>query len=308
MKEAFRTKLGTNLAGRERLEEVNLIIEEYQAEGYSLTLRQLYYQLVSRGIIPNEQKEYAKLSTLLVKGRMAGLVDWDAIEDRIRVPYLPYCVKDPQDALQDTIGTYRLNRQKGQEVYLELWVEKDALSGILKRVTSEFHIPLVVNRGYSSCSAMYDAFKRFDKAIRKNQTVCLLYLGDHDPSGLDMIRDIKVRITEFLCSWRLTNFLEKKERLEEDIFTIKHLGLTQKQINEFNPPPNPAKISDPRAKWYIEKFGETSWEVDALDPKTLTKLVTLNIQDLIDKDKFHNICQREEYEIEILEKVAEDIR
>jgi hypothetical protein len=193
VKEKFREKLHLSKQNKEQLKLINEIIEEYAQEGYKLTLRQLYYQLVSRDIIANKVQEYAKLSTLLVKGRMAGVVDWEAIEDRIRVPFLPYWVHDVEDAISDTIDQYRLNRQDGQEVYIELWVEKDALSGVLKRITSEFHINLMVNRGYSSCTAMHDAYKRFKIQEDDGKEVVILYLGDHDPSGLDMVRDIKER-------------------------------------------------------------------------------------------------------------------
>src|SRR3990167_11161259 len=100
-KEQFLENLRLNSKNEQRLIIINKIIEEYLKEGYTLTLRQLFYQLVSREIIPNSQKEYAKLSTLLVKGRMAGIVDWAAIEDRIRVPYIPYWVYNIKDAVQD---------------------------------------------------------------------------------------------------------------------------------------------------------------------------------------------------------------
>ena len=90
MKEQFRSDLRLSRANVEKLEIVNDIIKEYVSQGYRLTLRQLYYQLVSRDIVPNIQSEYSKLSGLLVKGRMGGEVDWSAIEDRIRVPFLPY--------------------------------------------------------------------------------------------------------------------------------------------------------------------------------------------------------------------------
>jgi len=86
MKEKFRDKLGMSKANIERLETINNIVEEYRRQDFILTLRQLYYQLVSRDVIPNSQKEYAKLSILLTKGRMAGIVDWSAIEDRGRTP------------------------------------------------------------------------------------------------------------------------------------------------------------------------------------------------------------------------------
>ena len=152
MKEKFRDEIHLNKSNLELLKTINEIIEEYHSQGYKLTLRQLYYQLVSRDIIPNKTEEYAKLSTVLVKGRMAGIVDWEAIEDRIRKPYLPYWSKNLPDALDDTIRQYRLNRQEHQPVYTEVWVEKDALSGVLKRVTEEFHVRLIVNRGYSSAS------------------------------------------------------------------------------------------------------------------------------------------------------------
>lgn len=282
MKEQFRDKLHLNKKNIYKLEQVNSIIAEYELEGYKLTLRQLYYQLVSRDIIPNQQKEYAKLSVLLVKGRMAGAVDWNAIEDRIRVPFLPYWVYDTEDAIKDIISSYRLDRQKDQKVYIELWVEKDALSGVLKRITTYYHINLMVNRGYSSCSAMYDSYNRFRSQVNKEHY--LLYLGDHDPSGLDMIRDIRDRLEEF------------------EVFPeIIHIGLTEKQIRKYNPPPNPAKITDPRAKWYFNKYGKVSWEVDALNPTILHKLVKNNVEKLIDKDLFLEQIEKEKVDKEKLQ-------
>ena len=289
MKQSFREGLHLSKKNKELLETINKIIEEYSMEGYRLTLRQLYYQLVSRDIIPNQQKEYAKLSGLLVKGRMAGVVDWEAIEDRIRVPYIPYSVDDVEDAIQDTIDQYRLDRQKGQDVYIELWVEKDALSGVLKRITSEYHINLMVNRGYSSCTAMHDAYKRLRRKEREGKETHILYLGDHDPSGLDMIRDIKDRLEEFGVSTE-----------------VKQIGLTMEQIKKFNPPPNPAKITDPRAKLYIAEYGNVSWEVDALNPETLHKLVRKNVESLIDISLFKEQIMQEEIDKEELRKFAED--
>ena len=284
-KEAFTDKLGLNPANKQRLAVINNIIEEYRAEGYKLTLRQLYYQLVTKNIIPNKDAEYKKLGNLLVKGRMAGVVDWEAIEDRIRVPFIPYWVDDVADAINDTINQYRLNRQKGQDTYIELWVEKDALSGVLRRITSKYHINLMVNRGYSSASAMYDAYKRF----LQHENIVILYLGDHDPSGLDMVRDIRDRLETF----GLQNF------------EVKHIGLTQEQIKKYNPPPNPAKITDTRAKWYIENFGNTSWEVDALTPQVLHQLVQRNVEALIDMDLFEEMRDQEDRDKERLEKFKE---
>jgi hypothetical protein len=244
MKQQFDHKLRLSKANKARLEMVNNILEEYQADGYVLTLRQLYYQLVSRDVIPNKQIEYTRLSNVLKKGRMAGVVDWDAIEDRVRKPQLPYWVHDIPDAIDDFIRQYRLDRMKGQAQRVEVWVEKDALSNVLSRVTRKYHCQLMVNRGYSSVSAMYDAYKRL------NDGDTILYFGDHDPSGLDMIRDIRERLYSF-------------NGLDIEVVPV---ALTMEQIRKFNPPPNPTKVQDPRAGWYIEQWGHTSWELDALPP------------------------------------------
>ena len=193
MKKAFTNRAHMSPANLEKLEEINKIIEDYSRQGYRLTLRQLYYQLVSKGKIPNKVSEYSKLSSLLVKGRMAGYVDWDAIEDRLRRPRRPYWVHNIADALEDTLRAYRLNRMEDQPNYVEVWCEKDALSNVLYRVTSKYGIRLMVNRGYSSCTAMHDAYERFTEENDADR-MAILYLGDHDPSGLDMIRDVRERL------------------------------------------------------------------------------------------------------------------
>lgn len=277
MKQQFDSELRLSKANRIMLERINTILEEYRNDGYVLTLRQLYYQLVSKGIIPNNDREYAKLSNILKKGRMAGIVDWAAIEDRVRVPKLPYWVRDVQHAIQDTIEQYRVNRMQGQQRNIEIWVEKDALSNVLFRVTSKYHIRLMVNRGYSSISAMYDAHRR----LRSGDVI--LYFGDHDPSGKDMVRDIRERMEEF--------------GREVD---VRPVALTMEQIRRFNPPPNPAKITDPRAKWYIREYGRTSWELDALPPRELIRLAEEAVEELIDLDLYNRCLDREQRDIEEL--------
>lgn len=281
-KESFRLKLGLRDENVKLLDTVNNIIKEYAAEGYKMTLRQLYYQLVSQDIIPNKQEEYKKIGNLLVKGRMAGVVDWDAIEDRMRVPYIPYWVRDIHNAIHDTINQYRLDRQDGQKNYIEVWVEKDALSGVLSRTTEYYHVYLMVNRGYSSCSAMYDAFKRL-RGVQSVQNSVILYLGDHDPSGIDMIRDVENRLEEF------------------GVYPeVVHVAITMKQIKKYNPPPNPAKITDPRAAWYIQKFGKVCWEVDALNPKLLNEILEEQIKKRIDLGLFESVLQQEQEDKEKL--------
>jgi hypothetical protein len=280
MKQQFTEKIGLSKNNEQKLFTINEILEDYKKQGYKLTLRQLYYQLVSKNIIPNKKDEYGKLSVILKKGRMFGVVDWAAIEDRVRVPKLPYYVHDIDDAINDTINGYRLNRMKGQEKKIEIWVEKDALSNVLYRATSKYGVRLMVNRGYSSVSAMYDAHQRMSDGD------IILYFGDHDPSGLDMIRDIKQRMQDF---WLDINVIP--------------IALTMQQIRKYNPPKNPAKVSDPRAKWYIKEFGESSWELDALPPKVLNKLAEDAILENIDLSLYEEQLDREKRDIKKLRKL-----
>ncbi len=279
-------KLSLRPENQEKLEIVNEIIEDYLRQGFRLTLRQLYYQLVSKDLIPNKQAEYNKLGSLMVKGRMGGVVDWNAIEDRIRKPYLPYSADSAEDAVDDLVDSFRLNRQMGQENHIEVWIEKDAISNLLLPITKKFHVNLMVNRGYSSCSAMFDSAQRFKEAIENGQDVHILYLGDHDPSGLDMIRDIEDRTSEMLNEYFGSDYS----------LSFHHIGITDEQIQEFSPPPNPTKIRDPRAKWYLEKFGNKSWEVDALPPNVLHSVLREKIEELIDMDLYREVLKQEEDE------------
>lgn len=287
MKRAFKNffygngELRLSKSNRARLGQIAKVLEEYVADGFTLTLRQLYYQLVSRDIIPNNPREYKKLSVLLTKARLGGVIDWSAIEDRVRVPKLPYWVTDPADAIKDTIDGYRLDRMKGQEQRIEIWVEKDALSGILYRISSKYQVRLMVNRGYSSATAMYRASKR----LRDGDVI--LYFGDHDPSGLDMLRDIKQRLSDF----------------EKDVEVVP-VALTMKQIKKFNPPPNPAKIDDPRAEWYINEFGNTSWELDALPPQELMDLAENEVLKRIDVKKYEAMIKQESKDKKSMENLS----
>lgn len=286
----FYREMKLSRKNRERLDQINEIIKVYQRKGYVLTLRQLYYQLVSQDIIANNVQEYGRLSLLLKEGRMAGLVDWSAIEDRLREPSRPPSWKSPSDILDVCIRQYRKDRTEGQSNYIEVWVEKDALSGVLKRVTEKYGINIVVNRGYSSVTAMHDAHLRFERHI--DQFIHILYIGDFDPSGQDMIRDIEKRIEEFNGTYD---------------FKITPIALTLQQIKEYNPPPNPAKITDPRAKKYIEMYGPVSWEVDALKPEILHSILENHIRQDFDIDEYSFILKQEEQERDILKQLKENL-
>jgi len=267
------------------IERCNAIIDEYNRQGFRLTLRQLYYQLVSRDVIPNTPREYGKLSALLTNARLAGLVDWEAIEDRVRVPRKASEFAGMQDLVETAIRAYRLDRWAGQEYYVELWVEKDALAGVLRPIADKFHITLMVNRGYSSITAMYEAAERIKDKPQPGKTI--LYLGDHDPSGEDMVRDVQDRL----------------DRFGADCSVIK-IGLTMAQVRKYNPPPNPAKMSDARAAKYVAEHGSQSWEVDALPPQELTRIITAALNKLTDWDMMNAVIAREDADKEWLRKTA----
>ena len=339
MKEIFDYKLRLNTDNKYRLNTINNIIEDYSNQGYKLTLRQLYYQLVAKAIIPNQVEEYQKLSKLLTKGRMAGIVDWDAIEDRIRKPKRPYFVDDPKDAMKDTINMYELDRMRNQNIYIELWVEKDAISNILYNVTKDYGINLMVNRGYSSVTAIYDSYRRFKRELDRGKEVKIMYLGDHDPSGLDMVRDINDRVFTMLTGDSMQKAYEDKVEVYqetpefdkkyevlksnkdylikidrklyfntlkvmlEDKFNVEHLALTKEQIDKYDPPPNPAKLTDTRASEYVKKHGYSSWEVDALSPKILHDLIQTKIENTIDLDLYQEILDQEDIDKNILDKI-----
>lgn len=274
----------------DQIEVVNEIIADYTGQGLTLTLRQLYYQLVSRDAIPNAEKSYKNLGSLVSDGRLAGLIDWDSIEDRVRKPVLWRQNESINECVEQAIEYFRLPRRRSQPTYLELWVEKDAIANVLRPIAAKWHIPLMVNRGYSSSSAMYEASQRFMLGANQvesdfydagdafeDRPSVLLYLGDHDPSGEDMVRDIEARLNLFGV-----------QKLQ-----VEKLALTMEQIRLYKPPPNPAKTTDSRSKGYIEKFGTSSWEVDALNPRTLTTLIETAIEAHTDLDAYARV-QREE--------------
>ncbi len=255
------------------------IIEELSA--YRLTLRQLYYQLVSRNIIPNQERSYKNLSRVVTRARLAGILDWDAIEDRVRQPDSPPEFDNLGGLVDAALRTYRLPRWKGQKDYAELWVEKDTLASVLRPLARKYHVTLMVNRGYSSASAMYDSAKRFLE--HRDQECTLLYLGDLDPSGEDMVRDIGDRLLEF-----------------DAPVLVEKIALTMDQVDQYNPPPNPAKMTDPRAADFIAKYGHESWEVAALPPAVLEQLISEKIESVLDLKLYAEVISKEEEDKEQL--------
>lgn len=283
---------------RELLEIANQIIAQYKGQGYTLTLRQLYYQLVSKNLILNNEKQYLRLSRILSDGRLMGLVDWDAIEDRLRQIRAVPTWGSPKEILATAIEQYQLDRHQGQRTYIEILLEKEALAQVVTRAANPYQAPVLVNRGYGSTTAMYDIYQRCTSAfLEGKEKAVILYLGDHDPSGLDMVEDIRKRVGMML---------ESDNNAQH--FTVEHIALTKTQIREHNPPPNPAKLTDTRAKKYIEKHGRVSWEIDALPPSVLDRLVEDSILRHLDLSAFQQWEAKEAEQKELMKALLENLR
>ena len=268
------------------------VIEEFSADDIALTVRQLYYQLVSRDIIPNNERAYKRLIELITNGRMGGHIDWSAIVDRGRVTVMPSHWGSPVDILRSAKESYRLDRWENQPYFVEVWCEKDALSSILEPVCNRWHVRYLAGHGYLSTTAVYDAAKRFDAENAEGRTPVVVYLGDHDPSGQDMSRDIFDRLS----------VLTRGQDVE-----VNRIALTMNQVRQYDPPPNPTKVTDSRASDYIAEFGHDSWEADALNPRVLKELVTDTIVNLLDFGPYEDVLEREKEHKEQIQEAIDDI-
>jgi hypothetical protein len=244
----------------------NEIIETYMAEGYQLTLRQLYYRLVSKNIIANKKTEYKQLVALVNNARLAGRIDWDAIIDRTRnLASVPHW-GSPTEVVEACAKQFRLDRWANQPFRPEVWIEKDALVGTIEGVCDELHIPYFSCRGYTSQSEMWSGAQRMLSHLSNGQRPFIIHLGDHDPSGKDMSRDICHRMELFIG--------------EEVKF--KRIALNMTQIKKYEPPPNPVKLSDSRCQGYISEFGHDSWELDALEPRVIRNLIANQVASIVE--------------------------
>lgn len=273
----------------EVIKKANVIIDELRAQGFTLTLRQLYYQFVRRNWLVNSETSYDNLGNTITNARLAGMIDWEAIEDRTRSIKHNAHWDSPQEILGIVAKQFRLDKWASQPAYIEVWIEKEALVGIIEDTCRSNDVPYFACRGYASASEIWRAGMRFRERIELDKECYVLYLGDHDPSGIDMPRDAKARLDVFTGG---------------DHVHVERLALNMSQIEEFDPPPNPAKMTDGRASGYVEKYGASSWELDALEPTTILGLIENRILELRDEDAWAETCLAEEVHRDSLHKVA----
>lgn len=304
MKQKFIQKRFTPQSLR-LLETINAILSKYERQNLDLSLRQLYYQLVATAYdeLPDEWIDpetgsknntgsYKKIGDLVNNGRLAGVLDWSMLKDRGRsVDRLPTW-DNPVDRLEWAAKTHRLDKWQFQPMAPWVMIEKQALEGVMIPICRKLEIPFIANKGYSSASSMYEIGREMRYArLSQGRDVIVLYLGDHDPSGLDMTNDVKTRL----------------EMFSEGYVEIKRLALNMDQIQLYNPPPNPAKETDSRYKSYRDEWGQECWELDALTPNILIDLVSGAVNEILDEDAWEEALDRQKEEKKQLSRLAERI-
>lgn len=276
-------------ASMDLITKANEIIVNYLKQGFTLTLRQLYYKFVSSDIIANTERSYKNLGAIVNDARLAGLIDWEHLEDRTRNVRSNSHWDNPSYIISACARQFQYDKWSSQEYRPEVWIEKDALVGVIGGICEELDVPYFSCRGYTSASEMWAGAMRLVKSRKSNQKPIIFHLGDHDPSGIDMSRDIQDRL----------------ELFSRGSIEFKRLALNMDQIKTFNPPPNPAKTTDARFANYQELYGDESWELDALEPSVLVGLVRDAVMGIRDVDAWNEMVEKEELAKSSLQSVAD---
>ena len=259
----------------DKLDKVKVILVEL--EGYKpLTLRQVYYQMVGKGFIENTVSQYGMLSNLIKWARIDGHISWDDIEDRGRTFHDESGWDDKDNFTMQVskyfLTGYRRDLLQTQDKYIEIWIEKDALSSIFTKIASPYTVSVVVNRGFTSISFLHDFQKRIDD--HKGKDVVMLYFGDFDPSGMEMLDAMKTTL---------------QDELGINGVTYKRIALLEQDISKYKLPHNPdaLKKTDTRAEKHIKAYGEIAVELDALRPDVLERKIKKAIEAELDIDTFN---------------------
>jgi CxxC motif-containing protein/ferritin-like protein len=278
-------------------QEIEAAVKEITATYRTkMTLRQIYYRLVARNLIPNNLNAYKNLSRILVTARERGRISGNIMEDRGRESYggdwgydsPEQFIASKLSGLNGCWGSYTREMWADQDEYIEVWVEKDALSRLVRSATDGYRIKTCVGRGYSSYTYVSDAVDRFVAQAGKQCTV--IYVGDFDPSGLDITRDLGRRLSEYGA----------------DHVTINRIALTPAQIKQYSLPPAPVKTTDARASKFIAEHGKDVVELDALEPPVLQGIIEAEVLKHIDGAAWAETRERIEEEREVVKTSVQE--
>jgi hypothetical protein len=266
------------------LEAVKEAIYNVVAENEPMTVRQVFYQMVSSGIISKTEASYKNVVVrLLGLMRREGDLPFAWIADNTRWMRKPRTYSSLEQALDQTARTYRRALWDQQHAYVEIWLEKDALAGVLYDVTEEWDVPLMVTRGYPSLSYLHTAAEAISE---ENRSCFIYYFGDHDPSGVDIPRKVEQDLRTFAPDAELQ---------------FQRVAVTPAQIEEWELPTRPTKKSDTRGKNFV---GE-SVEVDAIPPARLRDLCRQSIEGHVDPDQLERTQLIEAAERDTLQTILQ---
>lgn len=271
---------------------IDAMLTDYMSQGYRVSVRQAYYQLVKANVIENSDESYSRLVKLITNARLAGYLDWDAVEDRGRqvVDYQTW--ESPAQILQQATETFRIDKWADQGKHVEVMAEKAAVEGVLIPVCQEFDVPFHANKGYSSVSALYETGKRLQERRYSGKDVVVIYLGDHDPSGIHMSRDV----------------LDRLEMFSQSRLTVLRVALNMPQIERYDPPCQYSKEKDSRTPDYVARFGSYDcWELDSLEPRVMAGILRAAIKAQINPEKWEKAVAREDEMKDQLQSIVEAI-
>jgi len=329
-----------NAAAMDVIRKAASICARYARDGYDLTLRQLYYQFVAHDLFPDDRRwswtgrrwvrdasgtknadpNYKWLGGIVNQARLAGLLDWNYIVDRTRALAGTSHWETPGSIIDSAAASFRLDKWADQPRRVEIWVEKEALAGVVGRVATELDLDYFSCRGYVSQSEQWRAARRLLGYLTGGQAVTILHLGDHDPSGIDMTRDIRERLMTFLSQDWLNEHMPEVDgavKVHEivdhmrsavlggdDPIEIRRVALNMDQVREYDPPPNPTKMTDSRSGGYVDQHGDESWELDALPPDVLADLIRAHVAGIRDDDAYEVLRRQERQHRELLSVAA----
>jgi len=270
------------------IEQANEIMEEYS--GDQLTLRQLHYQFVARDLYENTMRNYKKLGDIIRNGRMAGLISWDLVQDRTRgLTGYGGGSSGPAQAIRSASYGYKEPLWDTQPVKVEVWVEKDALTGVLTDPAYDHRLWYFATKGYPSISSLKEAADRYKRQDQRGESTVILYFSDHDPEGLHMPEQVGEALEQF----GVTNV------------EIRRMGLTMEQIREHQPPASAAKRGSSRIQSYYDATGtDEAWELDALKPAVIQQLIVDEVLKIRDDDLWEAALEKEAEGEEMMTRIA----
>jgi hypothetical protein len=265
------------------IDQIREALDDRLRGDHPMTVRQVFYRVVSQGVIAKTENEYKNaVGRLLVSMRRSGQISFSWIADNTRWMRKPRTYSSLEAALENTAQTYRRSLWDNQDVYVEVWTEKDALAGVVLEETRPWDVPLMVSKGFSSVTYLYEAAQTI---AEQGKPAYLYYFGDHDPSGVHIDRVIEKRLRGFAPDAEIH---------------FKRVAVTKDQIAQFELPTRPTKKTDSRSK----TFDGESVEVDAIRPRQLRDLVKNCISRHVDQDALRVLKVAEQSERQILERLS----